>query len=136
MNRPYQAESWNEYRRLVLAELDRLNECIEKLRERHDHTTEEYERALTAKIAELSKSITRQLRDAETRMKDSISDANIKSGDAITEVLRRLQKLEENSVSDYISDSKNGRLAFWTAVISIFGSLVASIISLVISIYG
>lgn len=136
MSRPYQAESWNEYRRLVLAELERLNECIEKLRERQDHTTEEHERLLTAKIAELSANIIRQLHESETRMKDSVFDARSHSNEAMTDVLRRLQKLEDNSISDYISDTKNGRLAFWTALVTILGSLVASLISLAMSIYG
>lgn len=102
-----QPESWNEYRLLVLAELERLDECVEKLRSQ-DSTT------------------IRECRQEMARVGKS-------AGAAITLLTSRITTLEQSGISaDHAERTKNS-WALWAAIISIVTALLTAIASLVIS---
>lgn len=132
-SRSYQPESWNEYKMLVLAELERLNDCVEKLRDRHDNILHEHDKILADRISELSKNFAVKLQDLENNVKISDIDIDKKFIESVRLLGARIKKLEDESLTNTAINSKQGRIAFWTAVITIFSSLVTSIISLIIS---
>lgn len=114
-----ESDSWNEYRLLVLAELERLNECVERLRTQDVNSLRECRQEITK--------ISRSLSEKVQRLADT-SDSEIKS------VKDRLNTLEQTGVfQDYTERTKN-HWAIWAAVISIVVTLITSIVSLILSI--
>lgn len=131
-SRSYQSESWNEYKRLVLAELERLNDCVEKLRERHDAITLEHEKELSNKIAELSKNVMTRINELDHQIQSLNSGVNI---ELINEMPNRIKKLENDALTNEALESRKSKVTLWTAIITIVCSLIASIVSLTLQLF-
>jgi hypothetical protein len=101
-------ESWAEYRLLILAELERLDECVERLREQDNVV-----------MRESRQEIARTCRKVATSLHGKIDP-----------LIKRIDILESQGKEDSHSDKRKDRWAFWTAVITIIGSLIVSLISL------
>lgn len=125
-SRSAQSDNWNEYKRLVLAELERLNDCVEKLRERQDSTILNWDKDASDKISSIAQTLTDRIKEADLEVQVNV--------DKDIEVIKnRLNKLEQELNKNDLSEFRKSRLAFWTAVVTILGSLIASVISLVIA---
>jgi|CXWL01.1.fsa_nt_gi hypothetical protein len=99
-----QQESWNEYRLLVLAELERLDECVDKLRSQDITTVRECRQEITI------------------------------IGKSLTTLARKIATLEQNGVSaDHAERTKNS-WALWAAIITIAAAMLTAIAGLVTSV--
>lgn len=115
---------WYEYRRLVLAELERLNDCIEKLRAQDDINKKENHEELLSIIQESTRRLTDQFTSSVSNMDNQIRDLYARIQD--------LENANKDGLYNQINDVENKKsvMAFWTAVITIAGSLIMSLISL------
>lgn len=113
-------DDWAEYRRLVLSELERLNIAVERLKDRcieiQSHIQEE--------ISNTKDLLNDKLRYHPNNEQFNSIIRDINSLDAEFAAYKREQE-HDSTIS-----SKWG---FWSAVISIIGSLIVSIISLAVS---
>jgi len=112
---------WNEYKRLVLAELERLNQAVEKLREQ----SIESDRQLQRELLELRDQITSTLSTVIDK-----GDADIKAEVKIIE-----KNLHEFKAKFHQDDKASSSWGFWAAVVSMVTALIVSIISLVVTLY-
>lgn len=112
-------DGWNEYKRLVLAELERLNQAVEKLREQF----------ISAEIK-----VTKDLSELQTSITEAL-DKVIEKGDK--DISKEVTALE-NNLRDFKrrfhKDSKDSNTwGFWAAIIGMITSLAVAVISLVIT---
>lgn len=118
---------WTEYKRLVLSELERLNQAVEKLKDQCVET----QTLLHFEISKVRESLNQKINDL---------DRNHPSNIEIEQFKRELDELdskfliyrEEQQVDATIAH----RWGFWAAVISIVGSLIVSITSMIITLFG
>lgn len=126
-SRSQQSETWNEYKLLVLAELERLDDCLNKLREQHITYQQYNTKLLSRRISDLNKEINQ-------RVKESDEGVLLITTKDIESVLNRVIAMEELIKQTDIAELRKNKINFWTATITIFGSLVVSLIGLIISI--
>jgi len=118
---------WTEYKRLVLSELERLNQAVEKLKDQCVET----QTLLHFEITKVKESLNQRISDL-----DRSHPTNIE----IEQFKRELDELdskflvykEEQQVETFVAH----RWEFWAAVISIVGSLIVSVTSLIITLLG
>lgn len=117
-------DDWTEYKRLVLSELERLNQAAEKLKDQ---------------CIEIQSNIKTEISNARELFNDKLStiDKNHPSHGQLAAVKRELDILDQK-FSAYRKEQRHDSVAsskwgFWAAVVSIIGSLIASIISLIVS---
>lgn len=123
------SETWNEYKRLVLAELERLNDCVEKLRDQNSRIISGHDRDVAKKTAEIIAKTNARIKDLEA----SIQREFYKE----TETIKlRIQNLEGEAKENNVKEYKTSSMSFWTAIITIIATFVTSVISLIISLYG
>tara|TARA_R110000751_G_scaffold37630_7_gene91046 strand:- start:62 stop:481 length:420 start_codon:yes stop_codon:yes gene_type:complete len=117
-------DGWTEYKRLVLSELERLNEAVEKLKDQ----CVQVQSYIQNEISKVRESLLVQI---------SQIDKNHPSHAELAKFEKQLMNLEQE-LSNYYSQQQEGSIeshkwGFWAAVISIIGSLVVSIISIIIA---
>lgn len=112
-------DNWNEYRRLVLAELERLTQVIEKMRDQHAIIDKEQVDSENRIRNDLTKLMDEKQAESVREFKKELSDLE----------KRIMHNLEERRTYTHTS-SKWG---FWSAVISIIGSFIVSTISLIVA---
>ncbi len=120
--KPSPDESWVEYRLLILAELERLNECVERLREQD-----------ASVIREARQEIATTCRKMSAYLNERLQTTNTSHTFAIQTLVDRIATLENAAKWDSQTEKRKDKWAFWTAVITIVGTLIASIVSLVLS---
>lgn len=137
-----QADSWSEYKRLVLAELVRLNDCVEKLRDEHSSFRHE---ELSQRVSRIYKVVQDAIKESDAKVLDKVGrDMDIirrqiqelddfkKQLDRF-DVKKKIGEIEEILEREGMHKRRKGKLELWTAIITIVGSLTISIISLIIS---
>jgi hypothetical protein len=120
-------DGWTEYKRLVLSELERLDEAVEKLK---DHCVQ-VQTYIQAEIAKVRESLLVQINEIDKKHPSYIE---------LTKVEKQLINLEQE-LSKYYGQQKDESVeshkwGFWAAVIGIVGSLITSIISLIVTLFG
>jgi hypothetical protein len=115
-------ESWVEYRLLILAELERLNECVDRLRDQD-----------ASAVSDMRAEIARTCRKVAAHLDLRVETSTTIHATATQALADRVSSLELAGHQDSHSSKRKDRWAFWTAVITIIGTLIASIISLVLS---
>lgn len=115
-----QANGWHEYKRLVLAELERLDKSVTVLADKHA----EVAKALHASISQSREAIVAQLSEFSDQMHGRITANEAR----ITVLEVRLQRLESDvkTVSDQASSAN-------TAKILSRGQMIAAVIGMVIT---
>jgi len=116
-------DGWTEYKRLVLSELERLDEAVEKLKD-HCVLVQSY---IQEEIAKVRESLLVQINEIDKSHPSYIELAKLES---------QLDNLEQEISSYYDKEKENSleshKWGFWAAVISIIGSLIVSFVSLFI----
>jgi len=95
---------WIEYKRLVLAELERINDCIEKLQDGHVD-------------------VATQIHKCQTDKKEIMKE--------IAKVHEEFQKLQKEVTDHHPATIPEGRWKFYAAIATVIGSAIVSIISLI-----
>lgn len=114
---------WNEYKRLVLRELERLTQATQELRDQNTLSEKETQN----KLNKLRDDIHKRIGD---KHKETISDAKKLLSDfkkELADLEKQFNIYKKEQRKDTTITSKWG---FWAAVISIIGTLIISIISL------
>lgn len=118
---------WTEYKRLVLSELERLNQAVEKLKDQCVET----QTLLHFEISKVKESLSQKINDL---------DKNHPTKLEIEEFKRELEELDSKFLlykeEQQVDVTVANRWGFWAAVVTIVGSLLVSIISLIIALYG
>lgn len=121
-NEPIQ--DWTEYKRLVLSELERLNQAVERLKDQCVET----QTLLHHEITKVRESLSQRMVDL---------DRNHPTHGEIEQFKRDLEELDTKFLTYKEEQQEDTSIAhrweFWAAVISIVGSLIVSGISLVIT---
>lgn len=127
-------DDWTEYKRLVLSELERLNFSVDKLKDK----CVEIQNYVQSEINNTRESLHIKINiiDKEYPSLNHKIDSNRITIDSFKVEIDALEKLfvtykKEQEVDSTISN----KWGFWAAVISIIGSLIVSIISLIVAIY-
>jgi len=125
-------DDWTEYKRLVLSELERLNLAVDRVKDK----CTEIQSYVQTEIHSTRESLNSRINVIDKEYPALIYDLNRTTINAFKEDLEALEIVlatykKEQEVDSIIS-SKWG---FWAAVISIVGSLVVSIISLIVAAY-
>ena len=116
-------DDWTEYKRLVLSELERLNQAVNKLKDQ----CVEIQGYIQTEINRARETLYDQI---ITLDKNTPSNAQIDTfKKQVGEFEKRFSEYEKEQQRDSIISNKWG---FWTAVVSIIGSLI-SIISLIVA---
>jgi|32_taG_2_1085360.scaffolds.fasta_scaffold15892_2 hypothetical protein len=120
-------DGWTEYKRLVLSELERLDEAVEKLKD-HCVKVQSY---IQDEIAKVRESLLVQINEI---------DKNHPSYIELTKLEKQLINLEQD-LSNYYSQQQeesveSHKWGFWAAVIGIVGSVITSIISLIVTLFS
>lgn len=131
-SRSSSSENWNEYKRLVLAELERLNDCVEKLRDQHTNIITGHDKDIAEKLAEVIAKTNARIKDIDLSLKKEITVTIRREIGIISD---RIKKLEKDSKDNNIKEHKNTSLAFWTTVLTVVCALITSIVSMIISIW-
>ena len=118
-----QSDGWNEYKRLVLAELERLTQATEELRKQNIQSEKETQDKLNKLRDDAYKRISDKHKETISDIKKLLSDFKKELADL--EKQFNIYKKEQRK--DITITSKWG---FWAALISIIGTLIISIISL------
>lgn len=118
---------WTEYKRLVLSELERLNQAVEKLKDQCVET----QTLLHYEINKVRESLNQRINDL---------DRNHPTKLEVEQFKRELDELDSKFI-DYreeqqVDASIAHRWGFWAAVVSIIGSLIVSITSLIITLFS
>jgi sRNA-binding carbon storage regulator CsrA len=120
---------WDEYKRLVLAELERLDQATEKLQEQSVAVDKEAAEAIVSlreelytRISEKQKAIAQ---DYEKRIRDLKKE--------VDRLEKQFNAYKKEQQTDSTISSKWG---LWAAVISIIGSLAVAIVSLIVALSG
>lgn len=117
-------DGWTEYKRLVLSELERLDEAVEKLKD-HCVLVQSY---IQEEIAKVRESLLVQINEIDKSHPSYIELAKLEN---------QLDNLEQEISSYYGKEKENNleshKWGFWAAVISIIGSLIVSLVSLFIT---
>lgn len=117
-------DDWTEYKRLVLSELERLDQAVEKLKDQ---------------CIEIQSYIQTEISAARERLGDKINnlDKDHPTHEQISALKNELDELEKRFLSysqeQQVDTSIASKWGLWTAVISIIGSLIVSIVSLVVA---
>lgn len=117
-------DDWTEYKRLVLSELERLNQAVEKLKDQ---------------CVEIQSHIQTELASARESLNEKINnlDKDHPTHAQITAVKEELEEIEKRFLAYKKEQQKDSTIAskwgFWAALISIIGSLIVSIISLYVA---
>ena len=111
---------WAEYRRLVLSELERLNDAVEKLKDR---------------CIEIQSYIQEEIGCTKEMFNDKL--IHYPNHEQLKSILRNVETLGQE-LSSYKKEQEHdsvlsNRWGFWAAVVSIVGSLVVSIVSLAVA---
>lgn len=127
-------DDWTEYKRLVLSELERLNFSVDKLKDK----CVEIQNYVQSEINNTRESLHIKINIIDKEYPSLIHkiDSNRITIDSFKVEIDALEKLfvtykKEQEVDSTISN----KWGFWAAVISIIGSLIVSIISLIVAIY-
>lgn len=118
---------WTEYKRLVLSELERLNQAVEKLKDQCVET----QTLLHYEISKVRESLSQKINDLDRSHPSNLEIEQFKRELDLLDT-RFLTFREEQQVDASIAH----RWGFWAAVISIVGSLIVSITSLIITLFG
>jgi seryl-tRNA synthetase len=112
---------WNEYKRLVLAELERLNQAVEKLREQS---------------IESDKQLQKELHELRQSIQETLTE-HVDKGDAdITAAVEKLEAKFSTFKSQYHKDDKeSSSWGFWGAIVGMITSLIVAIISLIVTLW-
>jgi hypothetical protein len=117
-------DDWTEYKRLVLSELERLNQAVEKLKDQ---------------CVEIQHNIQIETGTIRESFSDKINNLNKDhpTHNQMIAVQHDLDELDQKFSSYKKDQQKDSTIAskwgFWAAVISIIGSLIVSIISLIVA---
>jgi predicted RNase H-like nuclease (RuvC/YqgF family) len=118
---------WTEYKRLVLSELERLNKAVEKLKDQCVET----QNLLHSEISKVRESLSLKMNDL---------DKNHPTKTEVEKFKRELDELDAKLLAykeeQQVDASAAHKWGFWAAVISIAGSLIVSIISMIIALSG
>jgi len=115
---------WSEYKRLVLSELERLNQAVEKLKDQ---------------CVEIQSNIASELSKTSDKINDKISlmDKEYPSLVDLNDLREEINKIEKRfhfyKKEQQVDATITSKWGLWAAVITIIGSLIASGISLVIA---
>jgi|3_EtaG_2_1085321.scaffolds.fasta_scaffold00152_39 hypothetical protein len=118
---PPRSDGWNEYKRLVLAELERLNQAVEKLREQSVDADKQIAKELVELRESLSKTMTKVVNKGDEDIKKEVAALDAKFSSFRSQSHR----------DDKISSS----WGFWGAVVGMITSLVVAIISLIVTLF-
>ena len=127
-------DDWTEYKRLVLSELERLNSSVDKLKDKcveiQNYVQSEINstrESLHIKINIIDKEYPSLIHKIDSNR--VIIDSFKAEIDALEKVFATYKKEQE------VDSTISNKWGFWAAVISIIGSLIVSIISLIVAIY-
>jgi hypothetical protein len=120
-------DDWTEYKRLVLSELERLNLAVEKLKDQCVDTQNQLHIEINRVRESLNERINKLDKDHPTKIEVE------KFKNELEDLDQRFGKYKDEQQIDTTSSHRWG---FWAAVISIVGSLIVSIISLIIVLSG
>lgn len=120
-------DDWTEYKRLVLSELERLNSAVEKLKDQCVETQSQ----LHIEINKVKESLNDRINTLDKDHPTKIEVEKFKK--ELEELDSKFGKYKDEQQIDSTSAHRWG---FWAAVISIVGSLIVSIISLIIALSG
>ena len=118
-------DGWNEYRRLVLAELQRLNDCVEKLRTDQEDMRKDinisYGKVYRA-IANNDKGADRELHELEERIASTLNKdmqaLNSKIEEIKVSFTKAIDDINNTLNTSGVEDLGKNKVAFWTAVIT------------------
>lgn len=113
-------DDWTEYKRLVLSELERLNQAVEKLKDR---------------CTEIQSYIQDEISNTKEMFNDKLR--HYPNHEQLKGILRNIETLGKE-FSTYKKEqeqdtTESNRWGFWAAVVSIVGSLLVSIVSLAVA---
>jgi len=114
-------DDWAEYKRLVLSELERLNQAVEKLKDQCVTTQNQ----IQVEISRVRESLNSKINDFGMVHPTKVEIEQFKKDLEVLEGKFHLYTKEQQE--DY---SVANKWAFWGAVVTIIGSLVASLVSL------
>lgn len=119
-------DDWAEYKRLVLAELERLNQAVEKLREQSIEADRSIERMCHA------------VRDELISLQNTMSsDISLGYKQADQEVIKKLKSVENNFDTFrnqfHKDDKASSSWGFWAAIVGMVTSIIVAIASLIVS---
>jgi predicted nucleic acid-binding Zn-ribbon protein len=117
-------DDWAEYKRLVLSELERLNQAVEKLKDQ----AVELQTYIQSEIASAREGLNEKIAKLDKGHPTHEQVAAFKK--EIDELEKRFLSFKRDQQHDSTISSKYG---LWAAVISIIGSLIVSIISLIVA---
>lgn len=124
-NRP-PLDGWNEYKRLVLAELERLTQATEKLKDQ----SIECQKEIADDLIKFKETIYTRIANKQRESAENIEKIAEILKKEIHDLEQQLNSYKERQQEDTTVTSKWG---FWASVISIAGSLIVAIISLFIA---
>ena len=108
---------WNEYKRLVLAELERLNQAVEKLREQS---------------IDADKLITKELNELRESMAKTMGHLVEKGYADIKKEMKALDTKFSAFESQFHRDDRaSSSWGFWGAIVGMVTSLIVAIISII-----
>lgn len=117
-------DDWTEYKRLVLSELERLNQAVEKLKDQ----CIEIQTFIQTEISASRESLNEKIANLDKAHPTHEQLAAFKR--EVDELEKRFLAFKKEQQVDSTISSKWG---FWAAVISIIGSLIVSTISLIVA---
>lgn len=127
-------ESWNEYKRLVLSELVRLNDCVEQLRTDSANFQQYNSAEMFRLLNKVENSMHLRMKEYDEQVHASISKDIEATLDKLTNLESEFKNREMGAYKNSVRELKKDKIAFYTAIVTIFGSLVVSIISLLLAI--
>ena len=116
-------DDWAEYKRLVLSELERLNLAVEKLKDQCVTTQNQ----IQVEISRVRESLNTKINDFGLAHPSKTEVEQFKKELQILHT--RFTDYEKEQQEDFSSANRWG---FWAAIVTIVGSLVASLVSLYI----
>mgnify|MGYP002627982923 CR=1 FL=1 len=122
-NRPV-IDDWTEYKRLVLSELERLNQAVDKLNGQYT----EIQTYVQSEISAVKESLNDKINELDKCHPNHTQFVAFKTEiEAIEKNLKSFQKEQQHD------STAASRWGFWAAIISIVGSLIVSVISLIVA---
>lgn len=117
-------DDWTEYKRLVLSELERLNQAVDRLKDQ----CVEIQTYVQSEINTAKSTLTEKINEFDKSHPDHKHLADFKK--ELDDLEKSLKLFKKEQQHDATITSKWG---FWAAIISIVGSLIVSTISLIVA---
>lgn len=125
-SRKVDLNGWNEYKLLVLKELERLTQATEKLRDESIQCKQE----VSDEIGKLRDGIHQRITDETKQLIKTSNKEIVGLKNEINDLGKRFNAYKKDQQKDTTTTNKWG---FWAAIISIIGSLIVAVISLIIA---